>query len=226
MLQFPAMSLGLEIEDDASPSSRRFLQATWAFVWLGVLLRVVTFALNFPLWGDEAFVAVNLDHAGLCRSASAARLRPDLPATLSLAGIDGRQDPGIFGVVAPAGPDAGSVGGVFLFAHIAGRVTRGAGRMLAVAIFAVAYYPIRHGAEVKQYSTDLLASLDLLALAIEWWQEHPAKSLALGTCGHAFPWRSGCRTRRCSWPAALAWGWRPRSGSATASGTLVPFAAL
>ena len=48
--------------DHQSPfgSGRHHLeQAIWVFVWLGVTLRVVTFAMNFPLWGDEAFVAVN-----------------------------------------------------------------------------------------------------------------------------------------------------------------------
>jgi len=39
-----------------------------------------------------------------------------------------------------------------------------------------AYYPIRHGAEVKQYSTDLLAALILLALAISFLTA-PARSL-------------------------------------------------
>ena len=43
--------------------SDRLAKATWAFVWLGVILRVVTYLLNFPLWGDEAFVAVNFIRA-------------------------------------------------------------------------------------------------------------------------------------------------------------------
>src|SRR5262245_24010302 len=33
--------------------------ATWAFVGLGILLRVVRYLSNYPLWHDEAFVAVN-----------------------------------------------------------------------------------------------------------------------------------------------------------------------
>ena len=34
--------------------------------------------------------------------------------------------------------------------------------------FAVSFYPIRHGAEIKPYACDLLAALVLLALAVEW----------------------------------------------------------
>ena len=47
----------------------------------------------------------------------------------------------------------------------------------------MSYYPIRHGAEVKQYSTDLFASLILIALAVEWWKSAAKKPLAVGTRG-------------------------------------------
>ena len=40
--------------------------------------------------------------------------------------------------------------------------------LLAVAIFAVAYHPIRHAADVKPYASDLLAALALLAAAFDW----------------------------------------------------------
>jgi hypothetical protein len=144
------------------------LLATWGFIWLGVLLRVVTFALNFPLWGDEAFVAVNLIRRGyweLLRPLDYAQICPLLFLWLELTAVKllGFSEWSLRLI-----PTACSVGSVFLFAHAAGRVTSGVARLLAVAIFSVAYYPIRHGAEVKQYSTDLLAALVLLALAIEW----------------------------------------------------------
>ena len=140
-----------------------------AFVWLGVLLRIVTFALNFPLWGDEAFVAVNLISRGysdLLRPLDYSQICPLLFLWLELTAVKllGFSEWSLRLI-----PTLASVGGVFLFAHIVGRVTRGPARMLAVGIFAVSYYPIRHGAEVKQYSTDLLASLILIALAVEWW---------------------------------------------------------
>src|SRR2546423_374788 len=34
-------------------------QAAWAFVALGILLRLARYLLCFPLWGDECMVAVN-----------------------------------------------------------------------------------------------------------------------------------------------------------------------
>jgi hypothetical protein len=72
-------------------------------------------------------------------------------------------------------PTLCSVASVFLFAHVARRVVDRRARVLAVAIFSVAYYPIRHGAEVKPYASDLLAALILLALVIEWWR-NPGKN--------------------------------------------------
>ena len=63
-----------------SPSHRRasrqiggtagFNRATWAFVGLGVLLRVARYPMDYPLWWDEAFVAVNFirrDYVDLLR---------------------------------------------------------------------------------------------------------------------------------------------------------------
>ncbi len=148
----------------------RFVAATWAFAGLGVLLRVVTFALNSPLWGDEAFVAVNFITRGyrdLFRPLDYGQVCPLLFLWLELTATK------VFGFSEWSLrliPTLSSVASMFLFAHVAGRVTRGPARLLAVAIFAVSYYPIRHGAEVKQYSTDLLAALALIALAIEWWR--------------------------------------------------------
>ena len=57
-----------------------------------------------------------------------------------------------------------------LFRHAASRVVRGVPLLLAVAIFAVAYHPIRHAADVKPYASDLLAALVLLAAAFDWWR--------------------------------------------------------
>jgi hypothetical protein len=145
-------------------------QVSWAFLWLGVILRVVTFALCFPLWGDEAFVAANFlnrGYADLLRPLDYGQVCPLFFLWIELTAVKllGFSEWSLRLV-----PTIASVASVFIFGHLASRVCRGPARVLAVAIFAVAYYPIRHGAEVKQYATDLLAALVLLALAIEWWR--------------------------------------------------------
>src|SRR5262245_19220076 len=56
--------LGLVPEGDDGPSARRLARATWAFVALGVLLRLTRYFVGYPLWHDEAFVAVNFLERG------------------------------------------------------------------------------------------------------------------------------------------------------------------
>jgi hypothetical protein len=60
------------------------------------------------------------------------------------------------------------VASVLVFHHVARRLLRGVPLVLAVGTFAVSFYLIRHGNEVKQYSLDVLVSLGLIALSVEW----------------------------------------------------------
>jgi hypothetical protein len=201
----------------------RLVRATWAFVWLGVILRVVTFALDFPLWGDEAFVAVNFitrSYTDLLRPLDYGQVCPLLFLWLELTAVK------LFGFSEWSLrliPTMCSVVSVFLFAHVAGRLTRGPARLLAVGIFAVAYYPIRHGAEVKQYSTDLLAALILLALAIEW-RKAPEKCGWLWALTASVPLALGLSHPAVFVAGGISLGLAATVWSARRTGTLVPFA--
>lgn len=143
-------------------------RAAWAFVGLGVLLRVARYALDFPLWWDEAFVAVNLlrrDYAGLLEPLAYGQVCPLLFLWIERAAV------GLFGFSEwslRAFPLACAVASVVLFRHAAGRILAGLPLVLATAIFAVAYHPIQHSADVKPYASDLLAALGLTAIALEW----------------------------------------------------------
>lgn len=162
--------LNLSLPGESRPWSRWFVPATQAFVVLGLAIRTVRYLLRFPLWPDESFLAASFIQSSF----------RDLLGT-----IDYHQVGPLFflwielSVVKILGfseyslrlfPFLCSLGSVFLFYHLARRLWRGAPLLLAVAIFAVAYYPIRHGAEIKPYATDLFISLVLLTLAIEWWR--------------------------------------------------------
>ena len=57
---------------------RWLTQATWAFVALGVMLRIARYPMNYPLWWDEAFVAVNFLRRDYFDLLKAARLRAGL----------------------------------------------------------------------------------------------------------------------------------------------------
>ena len=157
---------------DPGPSTERTLaRATWAFVVLGVTLRVVRFLLNHPIWGDEAFLATNFLDRGyrdLLRPLDYHQVSPLLFLWVELTAV---RLLGFREWSLRLFPTLCAVASVFLFRHAAGRVLRGLPLLLAVAIFAVSFYPIRHGGEIKPYASDLFVSLALLALALEWWRE-------------------------------------------------------
>ncbi len=151
-------------------ASQRLERAIWAFVSLGVVLRIARYAMDYPLWWDEAFVAVNFirrDYLALLRPLDYGQVCPILFlwAELTVVKLLGfsewtlRLFPLVCGILS-----------VFLFRYLAGRVVRGVPLLLAMAIFAVAYHPIRHAADVKPYATDLVAALGLMALAFDWWR--------------------------------------------------------
>jgi hypothetical protein len=163
--------------EDAPPrSSEWWLEwAILAFVALGILLRVARYLLHFPLWWDEAFVGVNLLRRGyldLLRPLDYGQVCPLLFLWVELTLVRllrfSEWSLRIFPLLC-------SLASVVLFRHTARRILSGAPLLLAVAIFAVSYHPIRHAADVKPYASDLLVALALLAGAIEW-RRSPARS--------------------------------------------------
>ena len=150
---------------------RRLDRAIGVFVVLGLALRLLRYGLNYPLWGDEAFVAVNFldrDYRGLLRPLEYGQICPPLFLWAELAAVR------LFGFSEWSlrlFPLACSLASVVLFRIGAGLVLRGVPLLMAVGTFAVSIHPIRHGSEVKPYASDLLVALVLLALAFRWWRE-------------------------------------------------------
>ena len=161
-----------------------------AFAAVGVLLRLVRYLTDRPLWGDEAMIAVNVLGRGF-------------------GGLIGPLD---FFQVAPVGflwieralvellgpstwslrlfPACCAMASVPLFVGLARSLLGRRAALMAVAVFAVSASPIRHGAEIKPYAVDLLASTALMLSAVRCWR-HPQR-----------PWRYG--TLLALVPAALA----------------------
>jgi len=144
--------------------------AAWVrtFLALGVALRLFRFALRYPLWRDEAYLAANLldrDFAGLTRPLDYQQVCPVLFLWAEKAIVSAL---GFNEWTLRLLPTAASVAGLFLFRHTAGRLLKGVAYAVAVAILAVGYTPIRHACEVKPYATDFLVALGLIALAVEW----------------------------------------------------------
>ena len=139
-----------------------------AFLVLGVVLRVVRFGLVYPLWRDEAYVAVNLltrDFASLTRPLDYQQVCPlgFLWVEKAISELLGFSEWSLRLL-----PTLAAIASLFLFRHVAGRLLRGTGLVIAVAFLAIAYTPIRHGGEIKPYATDFLVALGLIVLAVEW----------------------------------------------------------
>ncbi len=142
--------------------------AAWSFVCLGVLLRIYRFELDFPFWGDEAFLAVNLftrSYRELLKPLSYGQICPVLFLWVERWVV---QHVGSSEAALRSFPFLCGVGGLFLFKRLAGLVAKGWGQAFAVAFLAVSFHPIRHGAEVKPYASDLFVSILTTWLAAEW----------------------------------------------------------
>jgi 4-amino-4-deoxy-L-arabinose transferase-like glycosyltransferase len=140
----------------------------WAFLWIGVALRLTRYFLRFPLWEDEAMLATNFLERGYgdllqplnyCQVAPPLFLWCELAVTrlLGFSEYTLRLVPFLCGMAS-----------LVLFRILAGRLLRGTALLLAVAIFAVAYPMTRYAAEAKPYGCDLFLSLVMLVLLVEW----------------------------------------------------------
>jgi hypothetical protein len=147
-------------QDAAAPlDALRWIRwAVGATIAIGLTWRLVRYLGQFPIWGDEAMLLLNIferDYAALTRHLRFAQVAPLLFLWQEKTALL------VFGT---------SEWSVHLFPFLAGiaaflifwRTCRTsfpplvAG--LAVGILAVSYYPVRHACEVKPYAFDLLYS--------------------------------------------------------------------
>jgi hypothetical protein len=165
------IALGRSLAEPGSTRSRMWtIRLTWGFVALGLLVRLVRYWVRYPLWPDEAFVAVNFldrDYAGLLKPLAFSQVCPPLFLWIELTAV---RLLGFAEWTLRLWPMLCGLASVIVFRLLAGRLLGGLSLLLAVAIFSTAASPIRHCAEVKPYESDLLAALVLLTLAVEWWR--------------------------------------------------------
>lgn len=175
-------------------------QCTVTLVVLGLVWRGVRYALGFPIWGDESFVAVNFvrrDYWGMLDPLIYGQIVPLVFMWIELAvsrvlGLSEwalRLVPWLAGVIA-----------VPLFWRFARDVLPRRAVLLAVGLFACGYYLVRHSVEVKPYSLDALLALGLIMLT--WGVVQRPQSVvrwaALIALGLLSPW--------CSYPSVFVGG--------------------
>ena len=138
-------------------------QATLIVVVAGLIWRTVRYALAFPLWGDEAYVAINFltrDLAGLARPLEYFQIAPPgfLWAEWLAVSVLGTSERALRLV-----PYLAGVTSLFLFWRFCSQVTSRRTTLIAVGMLAASFYPVRHATEVKPYAIDLLVSLMLIS---------------------------------------------------------------
>ncbi len=159
--------------DNDPPSVRLTTLRFWlvAFLVVGLGWRLVRYLLQFPIWGDEAYMCLNfpgltylgvLDGLKNCVTVPILFMWGELAVFQWLGGSElaVRLIPIVIGLVA-----------LPVFWLLARRLLDPVAARLAVGILAVAYYPVRHACEVRPYSLDLLTSTVLMILALAWLKE-------------------------------------------------------
>ncbi len=175
-------------------------QLTLLLVVLGLLWRTVRYLLAFPLWGDESFVAVSFitrDFAGMIRPLEWGQIVSlgYMWATLAVTKLLGLGELPLRFVSYLTGALA-----VVLFWRFAIRQLPQRAALLAVGFLACSFYAVRHGAEVKSYTMDLLVALAMQMSAWAVWTRPTslARWLALLLITVLAPW--------CSYPAIFIGG--------------------
>src|SRR5262245_27189531 len=149
---------------------RRTGRRSWLLLLLalGMASRLVRYLLQFPIWGDEAFVCLNLmdrDYVGLTRTLRFDQVAPLLflwGEAVVYRLLGGSE------LALRLLPLLAGVGSLLLFGRLAFAALRPSAALLAIGILAVSYYPVRHSCEVKPYAFDLFLSLLLLTPAVHW----------------------------------------------------------
>lgn len=165
-------------------------RGAWVLVLVGVAWRLTRWLLQFPVWGDEAYLALNFldrDYLGLLRPLRCVQVAPvlflwgELTVYRLLGGAEWalRLLPFLAGLAS-----------LPLFWHLARLSLPPRARYLAIGLFAVSYYPLRHSCEIKPYAWDLMVSLLLLLGTLSWWRGQERRRwglalLALGPLGLA-----------------------------------------
>ncbi|MBI2826865.1 MAG: glycosyltransferase family 39 protein [Planctomycetia bacterium] len=210
--------------DDAG--RRRLDALCWTFVGVGIALRLARYLLNFPLWGDELMLAQNFLDRGYLELARPLSMQQIAPVPFLWIELTAVKAFGFSEWSLRLWAILCGLASVVLFRDLAARVLGKAPMVLAVGIFAVSYYPIRHAAECKPYASDLAASLMLLVLFVRWCQD-PTKRRWLGALavagplavalsyptifvaggiGLALAWRVWETRDRRAWPAVMLYG--------------------
>jgi hypothetical protein len=133
---------------------------------LGLAWRLIRYALDFPLWGDESSIVLSLmrrDFLGMIKPPlENAQIAPLgwMWIELGMVKLLGLRE---YAMRIPA--LVSSIAALIIFWRFAPKLLDKRSALLALAMLAAANYPVRHGNEVKPYAMDMLVGLILTCLA-------------------------------------------------------------
>jgi len=148
--------------DEPSANESRLTAWLYLFVAVGIFLRLVRYALDMPVWGDEASLALNIlnrGYTGLLHPLDYYQVAPigflwsqrAIYCHLGMSEYAMRLLPALAGI-----------GALLLFAWWARLLLSPLAAASAVGILAVGNFSVRYAVELKPYGFDLLAGLLLL----------------------------------------------------------------
>jgi hypothetical protein len=199
---------------------------TLAAVVTALTWRIVRYALVFPVWGDEAMLAVNFHDRGFAALLDPLDYSQVAPPGFLWLELGARQ---LLGFTEPAlrvVPLLAGLAAVLLFWKLARTLLDRRSALLSVAVLAASFYPMRYAVEIKPYSMDLLVATGLLlaawsirqrpASAWRWivfttlgaigaWLSYPSVFVSGGACLWLFLARPSEGAER-RWVTALAAG--------------------
>ena len=158
---------------DARPIWTRLSVQQWMVVCfvMGLIWRMFRWLVNGPLWGDEAFIAVNFlthDFSGMLDPLDHSQVVPlgYLWVQFVLSKAFGTSEIALRLTAVLSG-----LGVLILMWRWLPRVLNKYHALAVFAIFSGSYYPVRHAAEVKPYGSDLFVSLLLLIAGWAVWSK-------------------------------------------------------
>jgi hypothetical protein len=136
-----------------------------------MLWRTVRYLLQFPVWGDEAFICLNFLDRGYLALLQPLRYGQVAPVLFLWSELAAYRVLGGSELALRLLPYLAGIGSLVLFWCWARQAVSPLAGALGLGILALAYYPVRHCCEIKPYSFDLCLSLAVLAPAAAWLRQ-------------------------------------------------------
>ena len=169
----------------------------WALLAYGVLTRLAQYLSHRSIWFDESLLVMNILERGYLELLTPLdNVQAAPPAFLLLTKLLTQ----LFGhseYVLRLIPFLAGVGGLFLFAKLAGELVGRKALPPALALLVMADRAMYYSAEVKQYSVELLATIVILLLATKLYKRgyRLRETVVLGIAGGLAVW--------CAYPSVF-----------------------